>query len=111
TLRGVQLELGERAGNFAKVWMSKRVITDLVAFSNDAAHQVRIGLPVLANDEERGRYVFAFQNVQNCGGPLFIWAIVKGQRDPSRVVATALNHVRRRRRDKLFTADETAVWI
>src|SRR5262249_47798634 len=52
SLRRVQFEVGQAAGDFAQVRVRERVIADLVALGDDAFDEVGVGLPVLTDDEE-----------------------------------------------------------
>src|ERR1700694_5975424 len=88
--------------------MSISVIANLMTFVNDAAHEVGIGLPILADDKECRRHILPLQNVQYVRSPFGIGTVVECQRDKSGMVAAALNDVGGRCRDKVFAFYETA---
>src|SRR5438445_13878765 len=82
--------------------MSIGMIANLMTFVNDAAHEVGIGLPILADDKECRGHILALQNVQYVRSPFGIRTVVERQRDKSGVVAAALNNVGGRCCDKVF---------
>jgi len=57
--------------------MRVSVIADVVPFVDDAAHEIGIRLPVLADDEEAGGHVFGFEYVKDARRPCGIGAVVK----------------------------------
>src|SRR5262245_7150444 len=106
SLRRVEFQINQTTRNLAQVWMRERMIADVVTLGDDAFDQLRIALPVLADDEERRRDVFLFQYIQDAWRPLRVWAIIKGQRDRSSPGAVTANDVRRRNRFVLFVIDQ-----
>lgn len=62
-----------------EVGMAPGMVADEVAGGSDAAHQIRLGLSVTANEEEGGAHIVGGQDVEQARGPGGIGAIVKGE--------------------------------
>ena len=78
TLIGIDLQCDQRIGQLAEIGMGKSVIADVVSLGEDAPQQVRIGLGVLADDEETGVNAFLLQHVEDLGRPVRIRTVVEG---------------------------------
>ena len=76
--------------------MSESVISYFMTLIHHAAQQIRIGLTVLTDYEKCRRYIFLFEDVEDSRCPIRIGAIVERQRDRTRMIARALDDIRRR---------------
>ncbi len=85
---------------------------DVVALAQLALHQARVGLHVLADDEEGGAGVLGLQDVQDLRRPAWIGPIVEGQGDELlRTGAVALDHIGCRHHLVVLFRDQLGVGI
>ena len=61
--------------------MVQGVVAHGVPLLHHAPHQIRVLIQVVAHQEERGRHLVFFQNIQDFGGAAVFVARVKGQID------------------------------
>jgi len=87
------------------------VVTEFVAFIDDAAQEFRVQFAVGANDEEGGVCSRLAQGVENLGCVLRVGAIVEGQGYFAFRVALASNHVGGREDSEMFGRDQVAFWM
>ncbi len=108
----IQFQRDAPVADIRDVGMRVGVIADLVALGIDALDQVGATLGVLADQKERCRHVFAFEDVENLWGPHRVGTIVESQRDHVvRIVAPAIDHIAARRFLDLIVGDEADVGV
>ncbi len=91
--------------------MGERVVPDFVAFAVDALGQAAEFLCLDSDQKECSGHMFAFEDVENLGRPLWVRTVVEGHRELVLASAIARDAIRLRQALEIFTVNEAGLLV